>query len=96
MELSEDDLRIVARAARNERVWRYARFLELACWSGLAIGGFWLIQQPDFLQSELLRVISVFMCTIGGAGLGTLFGRWHNKERQLLLRLTSSGSQHAG
>ena len=96
MQLSDEDLKIIRRAARDERLWRYARLFELACWSGLVIFGFWLIEQPDYLESKLLRNISLGMCSFGGVGLGMMIHRWNNKERQLLLRLTSTESQAPG
>lgn len=93
MELSEEDVDVIRRASRNEKWWKYLRFVVLAFCLSAIFMSFWLIEHPDVLDSRLLRFVPGILGAFGGSYLGAVIVSWRNKERQLLLRLALAASK---
>lgn len=90
MILTPEDLETVRRARRDQKWWRYERAVILIAAIGAIGFGFWLIYDTEIAFDPLAHWIVQPIFVIAGAALGALPSRWGNKQRLLLLKLTSS------
>ncbi len=89
MELSEDNIQTIQFAKRQVRYWKYLRLPIMLFGIGMVLLGFWLIVATDILMNPLAAYMLAFHFGIGAVLTSSTVSNWHDKQRQLLLKLSS-------